>query len=330
MVALERIRSFAQRYQRVVRWILPIMAFKTGIITVFLMRQGVDFAPVAVAILISAWSLAAVVVRYLAPRDGEHGAFGVARFVATGFVASLYQNVLFFLLPIWFGSATWPSHNMFAPIILAGMAIISCFDQIYARGILQHPARRSAFSAVVLFATLVAATPVYFQFPLRPNFAVAAALSTILGAITGLPKGRLRSMRTIAAVSGAAIVAAVVMAVFAPMFPPVPIESMKVQAATAIVEREPEGVADEFDAGVERVYVWFAIAAPERYSQKVRFEWFRDGIPLEKTWETEITGGRKAGFRTWGVISNPHAGKWRVDLYADSDQLIGRRRFTVR
>jgi hypothetical protein len=98
---------------------------------------------------------------------------------------------------------------------------------------------------------------------------------------------------------------------------------------TAVEDRELKGASDAFPAGVPRVYAWIAIGAPERFSHGVCFEWSRDGVPVGRPAEVEVTGGRRDGFRTWAWVTAPPAGKWRVDVLADSGQLLWRERFTV-
>ena len=95
------------------------------------------------------------------------------------------------------------------------------------------------------------------------------------------------------------------------------------------IVHEPIGVADVFVSGTPRVYAHFAIAAPPHFSERVRFRWTHDGRTLQKEFATSITGGRKTGFRTWGVVTHPADGDWKVELLAESGQLIGRVRFQV-
>jgi len=84
-----------------------------------------------------------------------------------------------------------------------------------------------------------------------------------------------------------------------------------------------------FPAGAERVYAWFAVTSPERYRQGVRFEWYHEGERIGRPFETSVTGGRKAGFRTWGTLSRVWPGRWRVELRTDAGQLISAQAFRV-
>src|SRR5688500_1522556 len=113
---IEQVRDVGHRLGRYYRLVGPFIALASGLMTVFLLRRGVNFAPVAAALVVFAWTLASVTERFLSSADDAPKLVRLARFLATGFVSGLYQDALFFLLPIWFLSATWPSLNAIAPI----------------------------------------------------------------------------------------------------------------------------------------------------------------------------------------------------------------------
>jgi hypothetical protein len=96
-----------------------------------------------------------------------------------------------------------------------------------------------------------------------------------------------------------------------------------------VSNREIEGAADRFPAGIKRVYAWFAVQLPRRYRQGIRFEWYRDGERAGKDSVREIVGGREQGYRASAFTSSPKPGSWRVDLLTDASQLIARKRFVV-
>lgn len=326
---IERGRAFAERHHKWLRFVMPFSALASGVGSVILFRRGVQLAPVMAASVLFAWTLAAAIHRWFPEHPEASGARKAARWLAAGFVAGLFQDALFFLLPLWFSSATWPSVNMIAPLLLAAMALLSCFEELYIRLVLSHATVRAAFSAVILFATLGAAIPVLLNVPLGPSLALAAASSTVLAALAMFPLERIRKTRTLAGIGLAAIAAAVTMWIFAPLLPPVPVQSMSSVAARGIADKEPVDPAKTFPVGLPRIYAHFAVAAPPGMIERVYLRWHHDGVALKKEFETEISGGRKSGYRTWGFVSAPKAGHWSVEMYAESGQLIGRERFTV-
>jgi hypothetical protein len=326
---VERYHRFEDRYRFLFRIIFPVLALVTGVGTVVLLHRGVDFAPVAAASVLVAWTLAAVLSRFLPNKPDSPRWAKTARWLASGFVAGLYQDALFFLLPVFFGSASWPSVNMITPIVLGAMALFSCFEEIYMTHVLDRPGIRAAFSGIVLFATLCAAIPVLFSLPLKPALAISAAVSVVLGSITAIPLESLKKNKTMARIALAAVLAASMMLLFAPLLPPVPVQRIASVAALGIRDREPVAPSDVFVANLPRIYAHFAIAAPPKFSERVHFRWKHNGETLKKDFVTEISGGRKEGYRTWAYVSNPGPGDWTVELYADTEQLIGRQTFTV-
>jgi hypothetical protein len=315
--------------ERLRRLLGPFISLASGIVSVVLLRRGLDFAPVAAACVLVAWTLVIVVSRWLPQRRRETRVHKAARWIARYVISALYQDVLFFLLPVWFGSATWPSPNVIGPLVLTLLAVFSCFDQSYRSLVLERPILRTMVSALILFATLLAATPILFATSLLPNVAVSAAVSMMLVAIAVLPDHLLRSGRGFFAVMVLSGVAASIALPIARFLPPVPVQCMRAETALEIRAREPYRPERVFEGRPERVYAWFAVAAPKHFSQAILFRFIHDGHPLGKEFETNISGGRATGFRTWGAIKDPAPGHWTVELYADSEQLIARQTFRV-
>ena len=114
--------------------------------------------------------------------------------------------------------------------------------------------------------------------------------------------------------------------------PPTPIfdlASVTKVAATGIEKRRPVGIAKRFPIGTPKIHVHFCVAAPERFKQKIRFQWYVNGQKRGRPIPSSIIGGRKQGFRTWTYRSSPHQGAYRVDLETQEGQLIARVSFKV-
>ena len=169
------LRAFASSYA-------PWISLALGVVARVLSKHDIEFAPKAVALLLLAWTFPAIVARVLPePRAGEvePGWRRAARTTgAPFFVVILYKNVLFFLVPIWFGAAHFPSLNMGAPLLLAAMALATCFASWWQHEVIAHPVRRVLWSAVVLFAALVPATAVLAFTSPRASLFLAALLAT--------------------------------------------------------------------------------------------------------------------------------------------------------
>lgn len=315
-------------YDRVSPW--TSLAF--GVLATSLLPYGMSYAPVAATLVLLAWALAAVLARWLPePEEGppeSRGHYLLRRFTIYA-AANLFQNVLFFLVPVWFRSATWSSVNAVFPLLLAGLAVFSCFDVAYRRWVLDRPLTRALVSALVFFAALVPALTVFFTASPRVYTALAGALATLVAVGSLVILQRPWRTRSVAALLAACAASVIGLTGASPWLPPVPVDGRQAGAGTAIQQRELVGAAERFEAGVEKVVARFAVAAPPGYEQPIRFVWSHDGEPVGEPLPARIRGGREGGFRTWTRHKAPGPGAWRVDLETDAGQLIGRVDFTV-
>jgi hypothetical protein len=312
------------------RW-TPLLALGLGILSQVFARHTISFAPKAVALLAVAWTLGAGLGEWLPePKPDEpHPRWrGFLRTAANTVTASLFRNVLFFLVPVWLASCTLGSVNMLAPLALAAVALFSCFPDEFRTRVLERPRVRTLWCSSVLFAALVPATAVEIETSPRVSLALAAAAAWLVSSLV-TSRRALETQRGRRELVGATLLAAAVCAVAAPLLPPVPVACRARATGTAIRNREVDGAAAVFPSGTRRVYAWFAVHLPDRYRQGIRFEWYHDGQPAGTVAAREIVGGREQGFRTSAFTSSPKPGSWRVDLLTDASQLIARARFKV-
>jgi hypothetical protein len=83
----------------------------------------------------------------------------------------------------------------------------------------------------------------------------------------------------------------------------------------------------------DKVYVFFRIFSPARFSDEVRMRWYwkdpargwtqHDEIPIR------IVGGREQGFRGYGVKSKYQPGEWKVQVETTDGREIGRMYFDL-
>ena len=83
----------------------------------------------------------------------------------------------------------------------------------------------------------------------------------------------------------------------------------------------------------DKVYVYFRIFSPGRFSDQVLMRWQREepgrGWLLQDTIPIKILGGREDGFRGYGVKSRFDPGDWRVQVETSDGREIGRIYFRV-
>jgi hypothetical protein len=78
----------------------------------------------------------------------------------------------------------------------------------------------------------------------------------------------------------------------------------------------------------DRVYVFFRIFSPTRFSDQVLMRWYwkegARGWSLQDSISINIVGGREQGFRGYGWKSNYQPGRWRVQIETTDGREIGR------
>jgi len=78
----------------------------------------------------------------------------------------------------------------------------------------------------------------------------------------------------------------------------------------------------------DRVYVFFRIFSPTRFSDQVLMRWYRKdsgrGWSLTDSIPINIVGGREQGFRGYGVKTNYEPGEWQVQVETTDGREIGR------
>jgi hypothetical protein len=83
----------------------------------------------------------------------------------------------------------------------------------------------------------------------------------------------------------------------------------------------------------DRVYVYFRVFSPTRFSDQVQMRWYlkdeERGWVLQDTIPIKIVGGRAEGFRGYGFKSNFQSGEWKVQVGTMDNREIGRVYFSL-
>lgn len=83
----------------------------------------------------------------------------------------------------------------------------------------------------------------------------------------------------------------------------------------------------------DRIYVFFRIFSPARFSDQVLMRWYwkdnTGGWKLQDSIPIKILGGRQQGFRGYGMKSNYQPGDWKLQVETTDEREIGRVYFDV-
>ena len=241
-----------------------------------------------------------------------------------------YQQVLFFLLPIYYASATAGTLNMIFVAMVAASALLSTLDVIYDRHLSTNRDLVSVFFTLNLFACLTAALPILWHIGPRTAVRAGAGLAFVgyVSFHVGRRPHRLAPWLLLAA---SALLLALVAGPGQRLVPPVPLQLVSTDFGDG-VDRETLTMATRFDtlpAGWSGTLdAVTAVRAPMGLQEGVRHRWRVNGVLVRTTSSYRVQGGRPGGFRIWTAlpIDDAPSGAWiALDVETVGGQIIGRR-----
>jgi hypothetical protein len=249
------------------------------------------------------------------------------RMVINYFNKNFYQQLLFFLLPLYYVSTTWGSRNMAFLVLLSVSAVLSTLDVVYDRYLSVRWQLTALFFAFNLFASINVMLPILWAVSHRWTLWISAILALIgfdsmLYRLSGV-RGRTVKMLLCAA----AIVLLASVTLFAPYIPPAPLSLAYVQFGKSVRSLQILDPLARIPAQPGNIYVLTAIKAPLGLEEGVRHRWYVDGKLLWASRNYSFTGGGQDGYRIWTQItwSKGRQGKvLTVDVETENGQLIGR------
>lgn len=256
------------------------------------------------------------------------------KLIVNFFHKNLYQQMLFFVLPIYYFSATLGSLNIGFVALVAISALLSTLDIVYDRHLVVRRGFNAAFFAFNLFALINAMLPILWSVSNTATTRISALLA-LLGFLTlrypSSPSG-LRRAATVFAM-GLVILGGVEIA--RPMIPPAPLRLTSVDFGRGF-ERETMQVlspVSALSAGTSlQLYGLTAVKAPLGLREKLRHRWYQDGKLICASPLYNIVGGREEGFRLWTSCTFNairQDTELRLDLETEGGQLIGRAKLTA-
>ncbi len=327
-------RKFQVLYARHHRtfWTLhSLWALATGVVVVVLSHESYGFAVWVMAFLALTW-LSTLFFSRLAERQPESPGVRTGHEIASYLTRVMYQETLFFLLPFYFTSATWPAWNMLFVALLAALAALACLDLVFDDLLRRHPAFGLTFFAVVAFASCNFLLPTILGLqpelatPLSAAIGLAAALPLVYGARD------LKRPRAVLEVGAAALLVVLFLWLGRSVVPPVPLRLAGLTFAADVDRDSLEPIqtlpssASIRESGLRQVAAVARIFAPRSVPTHVVLNWQRDGMRIHTSREAQITP-HEAGFRVWDAVSVDGGltpGTYTVEVWTVAGQLIGR------
>jgi hypothetical protein len=251
------------------------------------------------------------------------------RLVVNFFNKNLYQQMLFFVLPIYYASATLGSANITFVILVASSATLSTIDVIYDRHLSVKRGLTAAFFAFNLFALINVMLPILWYVSNTLATRVSAALAFLGFSSLYYPTSQSKIRRR-ALVFGIGILIFALVESGRLFIPPAPLRLMSVEFGREFDKdslRVVSPLTELQPSQPLRLYGVASIKAPLGLSERVRHRWYENGKLVFASPLYNMVGGREEGFRLWTsfLFKNPAPGtSVRLDLETEGGQLIGR------
>lgn len=331
-----RFQQLHDRYHRVFWTLHSIWALFWGAAVLVLAHNRHGYLPWVVLFLGLTWATTLFFSRFGA------ASFSPAMRFARAFVSYLtrvwYQGTLFFLLPFYFYSTTFPSWNCVFIAVLAVLAVLSCFDLLFDRLLRRYRVFAVAFFAVVTFSALQLLIPLVLRLRLELTTFLAAAVSLVAALPLAYGWRELARPRRLARV---VLAFSLVMAgtwALRPLLPPVPLRLSKVRFAarfdTATLHGKPEftGTIPAAELRDGHLFAVATVQSPVPLRTRIALRFTSAGKVVTSTREVEITA-HELGFRVWGVLqagaAGFHTGTYTAELWTAGGQLVGRERVQI-
>ncbi len=325
-------RVLHRRYSRLFWTLHSTWALISGGIVLVLAHNRYGFLPWVVVFLTLTWASTLFFSRFAAP-DSE----GLR--LARGFVSYLtrvmYQETLFFLLPFYFYSTTFPSWNSSYVVVLAALAALSCFDAFFGRLLLTSRWFALTFFAFVTYSALQFFLPLVLHVPIHNGAYLAAGVSFFASLPLAYSAADLKQPRRKALIFVALVGIIAVLKVGRALIPPVPLRlaslsfAAGIDPATLQLQNEfPEdGVVPASRLREGHLIVRATIFSPGRLPVRIQIRIARDGAVLHNSRTLDLVA-HSHGFRVWDSLRiGPRGlapGRYRAEVWTGEGQLVGR------
>jgi hypothetical protein len=318
-----------QRHKEKLWWLHSLYALGLGIGIMWLGTQKFAYLRVTVFHISFIWLSSLFLPRLLNhPRLSTRWAARVRLFV-NYFNKNFYQQMLFFVLPIYYASATLFSRNILFVLLVGISAILSTLDIIYDRHLSVSRTLTALFFAFNLFALINVMLPVLWSVSNTWTTRVSAVVAAVgfLTLFHPLAESKRRRM----ALGTLTIILLIALVEWGRAFiPPAPLRLASAEFGTSF---QPESLRVESTVTeltprpTVRLYGLTAIKAPLGLNERVQHRWYQNGKLIWASPFYNMTGGREEGYRVWTACSFDNIApgtELRLDLETEGGQLIGR------
>ena len=328
--AIARTLAVARRHERVLWGLHSLWALALGVGVMRLGARDYRWLRITLFYVAFLW-VSSLFVPSLVDREGEPSRWrGRLRLVVNYFGKNFYQQLLFFLLPVYYASSTRWSPNVLFVGFVAVSAFVSTLDVFYDRHLSVRRRLLAVFFAFNLFVCINVMLPVVWSISNRVALPLSAGLAMVAFATIRYRWSDLARYQTRATVGIIACLMVLLVALGRPLIPPAPLRVVRVEFASAVDRatlRALTPLGDLPRGWSGRLHAVTAIHAPLGLRDRISHRWYQDRRLLYQSPSYALTGGRTEGFRLWTsatVRDLPPGSRVRLDVVTEAGQLVGR------
>jgi hypothetical protein len=328
-------RRWLERHEDRLWWLHSAWALVFGVGVMWLGARDFRYLRLAFAQVAFIWVTSLLLPRVAARARLGPVALGRVRLVVNYFHKNFYQQVLFFVLPVYWASVTTSSVNVLFVLLVAGSAVLSTFDVVYDRHVSTRAELASVFFGFNLFVCANVALPVLWAISNATSMRVAALLAVLGFATIRFTPAQLRRRDVLAAVLLIAVLLGGLLEWGRRLVPPAPLRLVDSSFGAGVDRRTlalTEPLATVPAGWTGSLHALTAIKAPLGLKDRVRHRWTIGATEVRTTPYYVVAGGRGSGFRLWTAVplqNAPHGATIQVDVETEGGQLIGRARTQV-
>jgi hypothetical protein len=321
--------GWCHRHQEKLWWLHSLYALMLGIGVMWLGKRNFAYVRVAVIHLSFIWLSTLILPKLLNhPRLSQRWASRL-QLVVNFFNKNFYQQMLFFVLPIYYASTTLSSLNVVFVMLVGLSALLSTLDLIYDRHLSVRRNLAASFFAFNLFALINVMLPILWSVSNTQTTRISGVLA-FAGFLSLAYPASQSIVRRLALVFGIGFIILGVVELGRAFIPPAPLRLASAEFGTDF-DRESLQMVSPLtklnSAGPLRLDGVTAIKAPLGLKERLQHRWYENGNPVCTSPFYNVVGGREEGFRLWTgcAFSNipPHA-ELRLDIETEGGQLVGR------
>jgi len=323
-------------------WLHSFFALSFGMGVMLFARAGLAHAEKVLVALFASWTLMFIALRFIvgpANRKEQEGLTRKGVRVATNYVIKqFYQQMFFFLTPLYASSATWSlvSFNWWIAPVLLLCAVVSTLDLVFDNFIMERRLLASAMYGLAMFGVLNVMLPLVGGFDHLSGLIIAALATPASVALLSF------SIKQVASPQGALLTVTLTGALFGLVWfgraaiPPAPLampETSVGHGDPSPYECLPPSKHVMRAHQLDSLRCGSLLREPGGIKEGIVHVWTLDGREIDRVAPTRLPcDGDDAvfvSFITPGRIPTDPTGTWVCTTLTEGGQLVGIRKFKV-